>query len=43
MRLVNAFCRYIEIAAEQERDDERAVVVAPISASEAGELLTLGL
>ena len=43
MRLVNAFCRYIEIAAEQERDDERAVVVAPISASGAGELLTLGL
>ena len=43
MRLVNAFCRYIEIAAEQERDDERAAVVAPISASEAGELLTLGL
>ena len=43
MRLVNAFCRYIEIAAEQERDDDRAVVVAPISASEAGELLTLGL
>ena len=43
MRLVNAFCRFIEIAAEQERDDERAVVVAPVSASEAGELLTLGL
>ena len=43
MRLVNAFCRYIEIAAEQERDDDRAVVVAPISASAAGELLTLGL
>ena len=43
MRLVNAFCRYIEIAAEQERHDDRAAVVAPVSASAAGELLTLGL
>ena len=32
MRLVNAFCRYVEIAADR-RDDDRAVVrVAPISA-----------
>ena len=43
MRLVNAFCRYIEIAAEQEREDARAAVVAPVSAASAGELLTLGL
>jgi uncharacterized protein len=43
MRLVNAFCRYVEVAAEQERADERAVVVAPVSATEAGELMTLGL
>ena len=42
MRLANALCRYVELADEQERDDDRAVVVAPISASEAGELLTLG-
>ena len=34
---------YIEIAAEQERHDERAAVVAPVSASAAGDLLTLGL
>jgi uncharacterized protein len=43
MRLVNSFCRYIEIAAEQERHDDRAAVVAPVSATAAGELLTLGL
>ena len=37
MRLVNAFCRYIEIAAEQERPTTNGpMVVAPISASEAG-------
>ena len=43
MRLVNSFCRYIEIAAEQERSDDRAAVVAPVTATAAGELLTLGL
>jgi uncharacterized protein len=43
MRLVNAFCRYVEIAAEEEAADDRAAVVAPVSAREAGELLTLGL
>ena len=43
MRLVNAFCRYIEIASEQESHDDRAAVVAPVSASAAGDLLTLGL
>jgi predicted RecB family nuclease len=43
MRLVNAFCRYVEIAAEELRTDDRAVVVAPVDAVRAGELLTLGL
>jgi hypothetical protein len=43
MRLVNAFCRYVEIAAAEERGDERAAVVAPVTAIDAGVLLTLGL
>jgi uncharacterized protein len=43
MRLVNAFCRYVEIAAEEEAGDERAAVVAPVSARDAEALLTLGL
>jgi superfamily I DNA and/or RNA helicase len=43
MRLVNAFCRYVEIAAEQEQSDPAAIVVAPVSATDAGALLTLGL
>ena len=42
LRLVNAFCRYVEIAAEERAHDDRAVVVAPVN-REAGELLTLGL
>ena len=42
MRLVNAFCRYVEIAAEQEAADAAAAVVAPVATS-AREVLTLGL
>ena len=33
----------IEIAADQELHDDRAAVVAPVSATAAGELLNLGL
>ena len=42
MRLVNAFCRYVEIAAAQERSGGDAVVVAPVGAV-AATSLTLGL
>jgi uncharacterized protein len=42
MRLVNAFCRYVEIAAVQERDDFEAAVVAPVRAA-AVMSMTLGL
>ena len=42
MRLVNAFCRYVEIAAEERAHDDRAIVVAPVN-RDGGEYLTLGL
>jgi uncharacterized protein len=43
MRLVNSFCRYVEIAAEEQASDVRAAVVAPVSAADAAQLMTLGL
>ncbi|HEX5012809.1 MAG TPA: TM0106 family RecB-like putative nuclease [Candidatus Limnocylindrales bacterium] len=43
MRLVNAFCLFVEMAAKQLQADAAAAVVAPVSATEAETLLTLGL
>ena len=43
MRLVNAFCRYVEIASRQAAEDAAAAVVTPVGPSVAEGILTLGL
>ena len=43
MRLVNSFCRYVEIATDQAAMNAAAIVVAPVGPATGGERLTLGL